>query len=269
MRIGVTHSALPVDELAEAFSQAAQLGFAGVEMDYPSAGLAASITQTGHARQLAEAASAAGVTLAGLCLTFFRDEPALIGKPETIERNIEMVLRTLGCAAEAGAEMVVLPFFGKNAIEIETELSRATDALLDLADHAEESGVCLVVESTLPFHQQDFLLSQLGRTGSVKVCCNTAVATARKLDAPTGLRQLKADDLAMVRFKDVRIAESMQPDYSVPFGEGNVHFNAVVQALRVLDYDGWVMVAPPDVEGEPSFGAAQTALEFVNNLLKA
>ena len=72
----------------------------------------------------------------------------------------------------------------------------------------------------------------------------------------------------MVRFKDVRIAEGMQPDYGVPFGEGNVHFGAVVQALRVLGYDGWSMIAPPAVEGEPSLGAAQAALAFVNNLLK-
>jgi sugar phosphate isomerase/epimerase len=268
MRTGITHSALPAHDLAEALGQAAQLGAAGVEIDYPSAALAAAISRPGHAEQLRGAAQAAGIAVAGMCLTFFRDEPALIGRPETIERNSDIVIRALGCAAEAGAGMVVLPFFGKNTIEIEDELSRATQALMDLVEHAEASGVCLVVESTLPFHQQDFLLNQLGRTGDVKVCCNTAVAAARKLDAPTGLRMLKADDLAMVRFKDVRIVEGAQPDYDVPFGSGNVNFGAVAQALRALNYDGWAVIDPPTVDGRPSLGAAQTALDFVNGLLK-
>lgn len=267
MRIGITHSALPADDLADAFSQAAQLGVEGIEIDYPSAGLAAALNHPQHAEQLRGSAGSSGIDLAGLRLSFLRDEPSLIGRPETVERNSDMVIRALGCAAEAGASMIVLPFFGKNTIEIEQELSRATDALTDLLDHAEQSGVCLVVESTLPFHQQDFLLSHLGRTGEVRVCCNTAVATARKLDAPTGLRKLRVDDLALVRFKDVRIVEGAQPDYDVAFGEGNVDFRAAAQALRVMGYDGWAMIDPPLVDGRPSLGAAETALAFVRALL--
>jgi len=269
MRIGVTHRSLPAQDLPEAFGQAAQLGAGGIEIDYPSAGMAAAITHPLHAELLKCAAEASGVAVASLCLTFLRDEPALIGRPETIERNVDFIIRALGCAAAAGAAMVTLPFFGKNTIEVEDELNRAVGALLDLVDHAEESGVVLVVESTLPFHQQDFLLSQLGKSGDVKVCCNTAVAAARKLDAPTGLRKLGASDLAMVRFKDVKIVEGAQPDYAVPLGAGNVDFGAVVQALRVLGYDGWAMVDPPTVGDKPSLGAAQTALEFVANLLKS
>ena len=268
MRIGITQKGLPAQDLPEAFGQAAQLGSEGIEIDYPSAGMAAAIARPRHAEQLKAAAEASGVAVASLCLTFLRNEPALIGRPETIERNVDFIIRALGCAAEAGAAMVTLPFFGKNTIEVEDELSRATGALMDLVEHAEEAGVVLVVESTLPFHRQDFLLAQLGKTGNVKVCCNTAVAAARKLDAPTDLRKLGVNDLAMVRFKDVKIVEGAQPDYAVPLGAGNVDFGAVVQALRALGYDGWAMVDPPSVGDKPSLGAAQTAIEFVANLLK-
>jgi len=268
MRIGITQRSLPAHDLPEAFGQAAQLGAAGIEVDYPSAGMAAAITHPLYAEQIKGAAESSSVAIAGLCLTFLRDEPALIGRPETIERNVDFIIRALGTAANAGAAMVILPFFGKNTIEVEDELTRATGALLDLVEHAEQAGVVLVVESTLPFHQQDFMLNQLGKTGDVKVCCNTAIAAARKLDAPTDLRKLGASDLAMVRFRDVKIVEGAQPDYTVPLGAGNVDFGAVVQALRVLGYDGWAMVDPPAVGDRPSLGAAQTALEFVANLLK-
>ena len=268
MRLGITHTALPAENFAEAFSQAAQLGAGGVEIDYPSAGMGAAMKSPQHAEQLKRAAAESGLAVASLCLSFLRDEPALIGRPETIERNVELVIGALGCAAEAGADMVVLPFFGKNAIEVENELTRATGALLDLVEHAEEAGVVLAVESTLPFHQQEYLLAQFGKTGDVKVCCNTAVATARKLDAPTGLRKLGADALAMVRFSDVKIIEGSAADYAVGFGTGNVDFGAVGQALRAIGYHGWVMVQPPEAHDGPSIGAAQTAIEFVADFLK-
>lgn len=268
MRLGITHTTLPAEDLTEAFSQAARLGAGGIEIDYPSTGMATALKTPQHAEQLKRAAKESDIAIAGLCLTFLRNEPALIGKPETIERNVELVTLALGCAAKAGADMVVLPFFGKNTIEAEDELARATGALLDLVEHAEETGVILAIESTLPFHQQEYLLDQLGKTGDVKVCCNTAVATARKLDAPTGLRKLGADALAMVRFKDVKIAEGALPDYTVQFGTGNVDFGAVTQALRAIGYRGWAMVQPPEAQDAPSIGATQTALEFVANLLK-
>lgn len=268
MRLGITHTTLPAGNLAEAFSQAARLGAGGIEIDYPSTGMAAALKSPQHAEQLKRAAGESGVAIASLCLTFLRNEPALIGRPETIKRNVELVIRALGCAAEAGADMVVLPFFGKNTIEVEDELTRATGALLDLVEHAEEAGVVLAVESTLPFHQQEYLLTQFGKTGDVKVCCNTAVATARKLDAPTGLRKLGADALAMVRFNDVKIVEGAAADYAVQFGTGNVDFGAVVQALRAIGYDGWTMVQPPEAHDGPSIGATQTSLEFIAHLLK-
>ncbi len=268
MRPGITHTAIAAENLTDAFSQAARLGAAGIEIDYPSTGIASTLNVPEHAEQLKRAAGDSGVAIAGLCLSYLRNEPALIGRPETIERNVELAIRALGCAAETGADMVVLPFFGKNAIEIEDELTRATDALLDLVEHAENAGIVLAVESTLPFHQQEYLLSQLGETGDVKICCNTAVATSRKLDAPTGLRKLGADSLAMVRFKDVKIVEGAVPDCEVQFGTGNVDFGAIIQALRAIGYDGWAMVQPPEVGDKPSIGAAQTALDFIANLLK-
>ena len=268
MRLGIVHSTLPAEDIAEAFSQAARLSAGGIEIDYPSTGMAGALKSPQHPEQLKRAVGESGVAVASLCLTFLRSEPALIGRPETIERNVELVICALGCAAEAGANMVVLPFFGKNTIEIEDELTRATGALLDLVEHAEEAGVVLAVESTLPFHQQQYLLAQLGNTGDVKVCCNTAVATARKLDAPTGLRKLGADALAMVRFGDVTIVDGAIPDYAVQFGTGNVDFGAIVQALRAIGYDGWGIVQPPEVHDAPSIGATQTAFDFIANLLK-
>jgi len=270
MRIAIVHPALGTEDLREAFALAADAGADGIEIRYASAATATVLGRPEHARQLAELTGKTEVAIPSLHLDCFRAEPALIGRQEIIDGAQQVLLRALGAASEAGAEMVTVPFFGKNAIELEEELTRAANALLDMVEHAEEAGVVIAVESTLAFHQEQFLLNHLGSTGDVKVCCNTGVALSRKLDVVTGIRQLPAGDIAFVRFRDVRIAEGAPPDFDVPLGEGHVDFGAVVQAIHAVGYDGWVIVEPPPVGGGPreAVRAAEKAVDFAREILK-
>jgi len=270
MRTGIAHPALGTEDLEEAFALAAKAGADGIEVRYASAATATVLGRPEHARRLAELAEKNGVAIPSLHLDCFRAEPALIGRQEIIEGAQQVLLRALGAASQAGAEMVTVPFFGKNAIELEEELTRAADALLDMVDHAAEAGVVIAVESTLAFHQEQFMLNHLGDTGDVKVCCNTGVALSRKLDVATGIRRLPAESIAFVRFRDVRIAEGAPPDFDVPLGEGDVDFRAVVQAIRAVRYDGWVIVEPPAGPDGPqnTVRAAQKAIHFAREILK-
>ena len=245
MRIGIIHPAVGEEELEDVFARAAEAGADGVEVHYASAATALALNDPLHADRLAAAATDSGLAISSLCLHCLAATPSLIGRPEVIQSGQQVVLRALGCAAQAGARAVTIPFFGKNTIEIEEELSRAADALLELVDQAEEVGVVLAVESGLAFHQQQFLLDRLGNTGFVRISCNPAVAVARKLDMPTGIRQLGAPAIAQVRLKDVRLVEGGLPDFDVPLGEGDVDFRAVAQALRAVAYDGWAIAEPP------------------------
>jgi sugar phosphate isomerase/epimerase len=245
MRIGIIHPAVGEEELENVFARAAEAGADGVEVHYASPATALALNEPLHAARLAAAASESGLAISSLCLHCLAAVPSLIGRPEVVQTGQQVVLRALGCAQQAGARAVTVPFFGKNTIEVEEELNRAADALLDLVDQAEEAGVVLALESTLAFHQQQFLLGQLGNAGFVQVSCNTAVAVAHKLDMPTGIRQLGAGAIAQVRFKDVHLIEGGPPDFDAPLGEGNVDFRAVAQAMRAIAYDGWVIAEPP------------------------
>jgi len=266
MRIGIVHPALGQEAPPEVFARAAQAGAEGVEVHYASAGAATVLGNPQHARDLKQAAAAAGVAIPSLCLDCLCAQPALIGRPEVIESGKDLLLRALGCASEAGAEMVTVPFFGKNAIEVEDELNRAADALLEMVDHAEEAGVVLAVESTLAFHQAEFLLNHLGDTGDVKLSCNTGVLLSRKLDVATGIRQLPRGSISQVRFTDVHLVEGAPPDFGVTLGEGDVDFRAVVQALRAVGYDGWILVEPPRTAAADPLPVAQTAVSFARNV---
>lgn len=270
MRIGIPHLALGTDKPEEVFARAARAGAEGVEFQYPTAAAAAALDRSDHAHRLAALAAETGLAVPSLSLGCLRAEPALIGRPDAVQRWQRVISGALTAAAEAGAKVLDLPFFGKNAIETEEEFTRAADALMALVDSAAEAGVVLGIESTLPFHQQEYLLGHLGNTGDVKVYYNTAVALARKFDVATGIRQLGLAAIVQVRFSDVRIADSAPPDYDVPLGGGNVDFRATAQALRAVGYDGWIIVEPPGDEqalADP-VGSAQAAVEFARRTLQ-
>lgn len=270
MRIAVVHPALGADEPREIFARAAKAGAAGAEVHYASAAIASVLGDGEHAEQLRLAADKAHVAIAGLCLDCLNAHPALIGRPGVIETTHQLILRALGAAAAAGARNLTIPFFGKNAIELESEFTRATDALFEMVDHAEEAGICLALETTLPCHQQENLLIHLGNSDYAKISCNTAVALSRKADVATAIRQLGAERIAQVRCRDVRIAEGMPPDYDVPLGEGDVDFHAVAQSLQAVGFEGWVIVDPPMPEpaSKRPVAAARKAVEFARNLFE-
>ncbi len=267
MRIAIAHPALGSEGIDEAFARAARAGADGVEMHYASPAMATALTGGDHAAALRAAAKDAGVDACALCLDCLRGEPALIGRAEMVERTQEFLGRAIAAAAEVDAAMLVLPFYGKNMIETEQELSRALDALLDAVETAEEAGVTLVIETTLAFHQQEFLLSHLGSSQAVGVACNTAVAEARKLDAPTGLRQLGPGGLSLVRLRDVRLAAGQPPDFDVALGSGDVDFPGVARALKAIGYEGWVVVDPPLADGTDPLPAATDAIAFARSTL--
>jgi len=267
MQLGVMSTSLAVSGLEEAFRQAAEVGADGLELAYKADNDTKALHREDHADTLIELSGAHGVAIAGLALVSLCRSPSLIGAGSYVRAATRTISQALLVAAEVGAEMVLVPFFGKNTIEIEQELQRAADALLEMVEYAEAAGVVIGVESTLNFNQQQFLLNHLGNTGDVKICFDTGYALARKLDVAGGIRDLGPGAIAQVHFRDVRIAEGRPPDFDVALGEGDVDFHAVVQALRAVRYDGWVVLETPS--GNDPVAAGKRNLEFARDVLAA
>ena len=172
---------------------------------------------------------------------------------------------TVAAAAKAGA--VLVPFFGATPSRPRTTWTVPPRPWPSWSRAPRRPAVVLGIESTLNFDQQQFLLDFLGNSPFAKVCYDTGEALARKLDAPTGIRDLGAEHIAQVHFKDVRITEGQPPDFRVALGEGSVDFRAVAQALKAVGYDGWVIVETPPTD-DPS-QAARKNVEFARQLLGA
>jgi len=263
MRIGLAYSVADGMDPSSALALAGEACAEGVEVGCAHAVDAMALGDEDLAARFADEARAAGAALTSLRLGCLCVEPALIGPPETVRLSRDLIARALRFAARAGVDMLTLPFFGRNAIELPEELDRAVEALDGLVDAAAAAGVVLGIESTLNVEQQRLLLNHLGGPGDVRIHFNTGVALARKLDAAVCIRDLGAEAIGMVRLQDVRIAEGRPPDYAVSLGAGNVDLPAVARALAAIGYDGWVLVEPP------SAGEAKAAVAKARELLRA
>lgn len=265
MRLGITSNIFGAGHLDESFRLSAETSAEGIEVCYDDFNDAKALGRSDHAEKLNTLAKENHLEIVSLALGFLDREPSLIGKPENVARSQEHIGKALRTAADVGAGIVLVPFFGKNMIEIEDEVQTASEALLELVEQAERSGVVLGVASTLNYNQQQFLLDYLGRTGSVKIYYNTGNALARKLGVATGIRDLGRDAIAQVHFKDAKMVEGVPPDFNVALGDGDVDFQAVVQSLRAVGYDGWIILDTPPLD-DPVAGA-KANLDWARKLL--
>ena len=271
MKIGYMSGSLS-PEITAAFDLAAAVGADGIEVCYRDEQTPL-LRQADHGQWLAQQASDRGLEVCGLVLSTLCSGLPIIdpvdSTPATRVDNIpaikELFAAACGVAKAAGTNRILLPFFGKNIIEVDRELERAIVGIGELVDIAEEAGVIIGVESTLNFNQCRYLLGQFADTDVVKIYQDTGNALGRKLDLPTGLRDLGRDSLAGMHLKDVKMSMSEPPDYNVRLGAGDVKFRAVLSALQAIGYDDWLVLETPPGDDPLANGKADMA--FARNLL--
>jgi len=267
MQLGIMSTSLDAKDLPEALTRSSQGGFDGLEYAYVDNKSAKALSKKTYPKQLSKLSRESGLAIPSICLGMLASGASLIGTDEQITAGKATVKRALEVASEAHVETVLVPFFGKNAIEVEDELLRAADSLLDLSESAEQAGVVIGVESTLNFDQQEFLLDHLGNSEYVRMYVDTGNALARKLDFATGIRDLGTQGIAQIHFKDVKITEGNPPDYDVHLGEGDVDFHAAARAIHAIGYDGWVILETPP--GDDPIASGKANLAFARDVLSA
>jgi len=265
MKIGIQSTALGRWPLPEAFALAAECGAEGIEL-HCDAQQAKALLAPGTAQELANLSETHGLALTGLNLGYLREQPSLIGKPPTVSRYRSEIVELLPAAAKMGAGALLLPFLGKNAIELESDLGRAIEALSELIEPAEQAGVVLAVESSLVSDQLRLLLDNVAHSEYVKACPNTANALARKIDVASFIRDLGKQSIWQVHFSDVRMGqEGTAPQFDVQLGQGHVDFPAVVRALKAIEFQGWVLAATPP--GDDPLANCRSNVKLLADLL--
>jgi L-ribulose-5-phosphate 3-epimerase len=124
-------------------------------------------------------------------------------------------------------QVLLLPFFGKWAIQNRDEGNAVGDALGGLAPEAEKAGVILAIEDTISAEDNVRIMDR-AKSKNVSVYYDTGNSALAGFDVVKEIRWLGKDRICQFHLKD-------NPHY---LGEGTISFPRVIEAIRDIGFTG-------------------------------
>jgi sugar phosphate isomerase/epimerase len=226
--VGVTDWNLRLSAQPEAVAMAKQCGFQGVQValgrDLTDNKLPldnAAVQQT----YLAEAKKH-GIALTSTCLD--RLHTNYLKNDKLGQKWVSDGIRI---TKALGLEVMLLPFFGKGALETHAEMDYVGDALRELGPEAEAAGVLLGLEDTVSA-QDNVRMMERSRSKAVWTYYDIGNSSLQGFDPVQEIRWLGKPRICEVHIKD-------NPHY---LGEGKIDIAGVVKALADIGYDRWTVL---------------------------
>ena len=225
LRVGVTDWNLQQTGKIEAVALAKGLGFDGVQVSLGRKPVDNKLPLDDAAvqAQYIAAAQKEGIVIDGTCLdilhvNYLKDDP--LGQKWVAD----------GIRATKGlrTKVMLLPFFGKGALETREEMDRAGDVLRELGPEAEKAGVILGLENTISAEDNVRILDR-ARSKAVLVYYDVGNSTHAGFDIIKEIRWLGPKRICQFHLKD-------NPNY---MGEGKIDFTMVLHTVKSMDYQGY------------------------------
>lgn len=141
---------------------------------------------------------------------------------------VKWVLDSIRLTQALKTQVLLLPFFGKWAIEARTEQDYVGDALREIAPEAVKANVLLALEDTISA-EDNVRIMERARSKNVLVYYDLGNITNAGFDVAKEIRWLGKNRIAQFHFKD-------NPHY---LGEGKVPFPQALQAIRDIGFTGF------------------------------
>jgi len=222
-KVGVTDWNLKLEGKPESVALAKRLGFDGVQVSIGIGTDRLPLSDPALQQQFLDASKREGLPLASVCLNvlhrnFLKSDP--LGQ--------RWVSDSIPIAHNLGVKVVLLPFFGKGALQTTEEMDHVGDVLREVAPAAEKAGVILGMEDTISARDNARIM---GRTKSPAILTYYDVGNSTKngFNVVEEIRWLGADRICEVHLKD-------NPHY---LGEGTIDFPGVVAALADIGFAEW------------------------------
>ena len=222
-KIGVTDWNLRQEGKTEAVSLAKRLGFDGVQVSLgvgteklPLADPAVQAAYKAESQRV-------GLPLASVCLNvlhrnYLKSDP--LGQ--------RWVSDAIAIAKNLGVEVILLPFFGRGALQTQAEMDFVGDALREIAPAAERSKIILGLEDTISA-KDNVRIMERAKSRAVLTYYDVGNSTNNGFNVIEEIRWLGRDRICEVHLKD-------NPNY---MGQGKIDFTAVVDALADIGFDKW------------------------------
>src|SRR5580658_8857972 len=127
-----------------------------------------------------------------------------------------------------GVKVLLLPFFGRWALQTKQEMDYVADALRELAPEATKAGVILGLEDTISA-EDNVRIMERSKSESVLVYYDVGNSFKAGFDPVREIRWLGKDRICQFHFKD-------NPHF---LGEGNIQFPPIVEAVREIRFSGF------------------------------
>ena len=222
-KVGVTDWNLKQEGKTEAVSLASKLGFDGVQVSLgvgaeklPLADAAVQAAYLAESRRL-------GLPLASVCLNilhrnYLKSDP--LGQ--------RWVADAIPIAKSLGVRVILLPFFGRGALQTQAEMDYVGDALREIAPAAEKSKIILGLEDTISA-KDNVRIMERAKSRAVLTYYDVGNSTNNGFNVVEEIRWLGRDRICEVHLKD-------NPNF---LGQGKIDFTAIVDALADIGFDQW------------------------------
>lgn len=224
-RIGVTDWNLRQSGKVEAVALAARLGFDGVEVSLGRKPLGNKLPLDDAAlqQQYLAAAKQHGIRLAGTCLDILH-----VNHLKNDKLGQKWVTDGIPITRNLNSRVMLLPFFGKAAIETRAEQDYVASFLREIGPEAEKAGVLLGIEDTISA-EDNARIMETSRSKAVRTYYDIGNSTNAGFDPAREIRWLGKKRICQIHLKD-------NPNY---LGEGKIDLGRVLKAIRETGYDGF------------------------------
>src|SRR5215471_4033780 len=222
VRIGVTDWNLKMDAQPDAVALAAALHFDGVQVSFGRR-LVDDKLPVDNPELIDKYLFLSGVhkiPIDGTCVDKLHDN-GLKSDPLAVK----WVRDSIRLTKALNTRVLLLPFFGKWALQTQEEKEYTGDALRDLGPEAEAAGVILGLEDTISA-EDNVRIMERSRSKNVLVYYDVGNSTKAGFDIVKEIRWLGKDRICQIHLKD-------NPDY---MGEGKIQFGPVMQAIRDIGF---------------------------------
>lgn len=225
-KVGVTDWNLRLEARPEAVALAKKLGFDGVQVSIGKGTDRLPLSDPALQKVYLAESKRVGLPLASLCL-------------EVLHRNwlksdalgLRWVADSIPIAKALGVKVVLLPFFGKGALETPAEMDYVADALKEVAPQAEKAHIILGLEDTISAADNVRIMERT-KSRAVLTYYDVGNSTKGGFNVVEEIRWLGAARICEVHLKD-------NPHY---LGKGTIDFPAVVGALADIGFDDWAQL---------------------------
>lgn len=237
-KVGVTDWNLKHTLEVEAVSLAKRIGFDGVQVSIGRGGQGVvkrlPLADASLQQQYLDASREESLPIASLCLdilhrNYLKNDP--LGQ--------RWVADSIPIAKAMGVRVILLPFFGKGALNTTAEMDYVGDALREVAPDAEQAGVILGLENTISA-RDNVRIMERAKSPAVLVYYDVGNSTKNGFKIVDEIRWLGQERICEVHLKD-------NPHY---LGEGTIDFPAVVRALADIGFDEWAQLETDSPSGD-------------------